>query len=131
MHILPPGFILLLNFFYVVIVFRLLPISVVMRSKPKVCSSFIVGIAVSNPSEVMDIRSFCLLCVLQITESATSLSLAAGCVSTCVRPRNLKGGGLSPILAFVLWKKSYKFLYLLSNLSAASSKLSQTELNDY
>jgi len=76
-----------------------------MKSKPKVCSSFIAGIAVSNPSEDMHIRPFCLLCVLQIMVSVTNWSLTVGCVSKCVLPTNLKGGSLSPIWAFVPLKQ--------------------------
>jgi hypothetical protein len=43
---------------------------VVMPSKKLVCGSLIARFVGSNPVEIMDIRLLCLLCVVQVADSA-------------------------------------------------------------
>jgi len=45
-------------------IYGLFPISMAERSEAYVWSSLIAGIAGSNPPEVMDVRLFCLFCVV-------------------------------------------------------------------
>jgi len=40
------------------------------RCKASVCSRFIAATAVSNPAKVVDIRVFCLLCMLRSPQRA-------------------------------------------------------------
>jgi hypothetical protein len=48
-----------------------MPIPVVMQSNAKVCGRSIAGIAASNPTQDMDARLLCLLCIVCVAASAT------------------------------------------------------------
>ena len=67
-----------------------MPIPVAERSKAKICGCLTAGIAGSNPAEGMAVRLLYLLCVVQLTASATSGSLVQRsrtcvCARVCVR----------------------------------------------
>ena len=58
------------------------------RSKALVFDPSVVGIASSDPADSADVLLLCLLCVVQVSESARSRSLVqgspTGCVCVCV-----------------------------------------------
>jgi hypothetical protein len=101
---------------------------VAVRSKTKVCSGSIAGIAGSNPVDIMDVRLLCLLRVVQVAASATSRSLVqrspTGCVCVCVclcvclcvfyKPR--KWGGLSPSWSAGPQKNNFKIISKVWNM---------------
>jgi hypothetical protein len=65
-----------------------------MLSHAHVCGLSTAGILGSNPAEGMDVRLLCLLCVVWVAASATSLSLVQFesyrvCVSNGMWSRNL------------------------------------------
>ena len=59
-----------------------------MRSETLVCCCSISGIVISKPAEIMDIRLWCLLCVVWVAVCATGWSMVQrslkGCVCVCV-----------------------------------------------
>jgi hypothetical protein len=75
-------------------------IEVVTRSKPWVCGHSIAGIAGSNPAEGMDVRLFCLLCVVRRVGGGFCDGLITRpgdfyrvCMSNCLvqKPKTLRG----------------------------------------